>query len=531
MDQEPSISSDKFKKAKIDFLKSPSDFSAQYRYGVVMIHSKNKKIVEEGVKLLKELCTVNTTSSEICMCYYHICFGSLRAHKYSDVKIYADKLYAQYPTVRLTDNENLIIQKTQGLVILSDEFSQNPQLSKLLDDKRKKGLISILQKKNNNKKEKTPENHHVRSHSLVTAPKRMRGAQTDIPPPKIVLSELNANSHSNTLYQSHRPIGHSRQNSQDRSIANPQGNPSIILENDHPSSKKRYTAPPNLTTTNEKPEPRRPLSFHMANSSSHKSSTDMTDLILDPELPEPYVTKCNNNNDVIGPVKSSDGEIIELKETLTQLRAMYDNLFGLDQNKNNVNVEVNGIAIEREDNPSQNNQNPGEGAKTGGQRLTSKSQPMNTETFDSESNDRMDNMMSKNTYVIERALEPLPSLKLPTTHSAYISRNVSKLDIGPLLTTKKTRLTSTISKTMSINDRVGGNRPWVIIRRYGMRGGKKIRLPNTLEELLQVSGDKLGIIATCIREVSTEAEIEDIRAIESQAVLWIMTEEDELLFQ
>jgi len=92
---------------------------------------------------------------------------------------------------------------------------------------------------------------------------------------------------------------------------------------------------------------------------------------------------------------------------------------------------------------------------------------------------------------------------------------------------KKVRLP--ITKSISMAD--GSNRPWVIIRRYGMRGGKKIRLPNSLEELLQVAGDKFGVTAVCIREVVTEAEIEDIRAIESQAVLWVMTETDELLFQ
>jgi hypothetical protein len=515
MDQEPLISADKLKKAKIDFLKSPSDFSAQYRYGVAMIHSKNKKIVEEGCKLLKELCSVNTTSSEICMCFYHICYGSLRVNKYPDVRIYADKLYAHYPTVRLTDkeaaNENLIIQKTQGLVILADEFSQNPQLSKLLDDKRKRGLKSILQKRNLHRKDKIE--NHVRSHSLTS-----KRTFTEIPPNKIILSELtNANSQSNS---SNRNIILRHASHDLTSIPNLQCSPSVILDTDSIPSKKRFTAPPTLPADTEKPEPRRPLSFHMATSSSHKSSTDMPDSILDPE---PCVTKGNKN---------SDGEILELKETLTQLRAMYDNIYGFE-NKN-VNMEGNGKGLEREENTnpsSQNNstQNQEEGAKTGAQRLTAKTQPVNLELIESESNDRVDNITSKNTYVIERALEPLPALQLPNTHTEYITRMMSKPEFG-LPAAKKPRL-ATLSKTMSVNDPNIGNRPWVIIRRYGMRGGKKIRLPNTLEELIQVSGEKLGITAACIREVTTEAEIEDIRAVESQSVLWVMTEDDELSFQ
>jgi hypothetical protein len=518
MDQEPLISADKFKKAKIDFLKSPSDFSAQYRYGVAMIHSKNKKVVEEGCKLLKELCSINTTSSEICMCYYHICYGSLRVNKYPDVRIYAEKLYAQYPTVRLTDkeaaNENLIIQKTQGLVILADEFSQNPQLSKLLDDKRKRGLKSILQKRNFHRKDKIE--NHVRSHSLTS-----KRTFTEILPPNKILSELtNANSQSNSSNRTFI-LRHASQDI--TSIPNLQCNPSVILDTDSLPTKKRFTAPPTLPAADtEKPEPRRPYSFHMASSSSHKSSTDMPDL-----NPEPCVTK--------GPEKNSDGEILELKETLTQLRAMYDNIYGFEQNKNNVNMEGNGKGLEREENTNPSSQNNNstqtheEGAKTVGQRLTAKTQPVNIELVDSESNDRVDNITSQNTYVIERALEPLPALQLPNTHSEYITRNMSKPEFG-LPAAKKPRL-ATLSKTMSINDPNIGNRPWVIIRRYGMRGGKKIRLPNTLEELIQVSGEKLGITAACIREVTTEAEIEDIRAVETQSVLWVMTEEDELSFQ
>jgi len=52
-----------------------------------------------------------------------------------------------------------------------------------------------------------------------------------------------------------------------------------------------------------------------------------------------------------------------------------------------------------------------------------------------------------------------------------------------------------------------------------------------MNELLKVAGEKFDLDAVSIREVSTEAEIDDINAIEPQALLWVMTEGDEEYFR
>lgn len=120
----------------------------------------------------------------------------------------------------------------------------------------------------------------------------------------------------------------------------------------------------------------------------------------------------------------------------------------------------------------------------------------------------------------------LPPLQLSDSGSVqpFLTRYISKSQFS--LPSPKI-LHSPVSKSISVND---STRPWVIIRRYGMRGGKKIRLPASLDDLIRISGQKLCIVPVCIREVSTEAEIEDITAIEPDSVLWVMTEEDEFTF-
>jgi hypothetical protein len=120
----------------------------------------------------------------------------------------------------------------------------------------------------------------------------------------------------------------------------------------------------------------------------------------------------------------------------------------------------------------------------------------------------------------------LPPLQLSDSCvQPFLTRYVSKSQFS--LPSPKRIVHSPVTKSISVND---SSRPWVVIRRYGMRGGKKIRLPASLDDLIDISGDKLGIEPICIREVSTEAEIEDITAIEPDSVLWVMTEEDEFTF-
>jgi len=108
-------------------------------------------------------------------------------------------------------------------------------------------------------------------------------------------------------------------------------------------------------------------------------------------------------------------------------------------------------------------------------------------------------------------------------------RSTKSVHIVPQTSIQQSRRRHPITKSITSKDR--NNRPWVIIRRYGMRGGKKIRLPVSMYELLKVAGEKFEVDAVSIREVATEAEIEDINAIEPQALLWVMTEGDEEYFK
>jgi hypothetical protein len=121
----------------------------------------------------------------------------------------------------------------------------------------------------------------------------------------------------------------------------------------------------------------------------------------------------------------------------------------------------------------------------------------------------------------------------------YSARYTPKFESPPIRPYKSVHIPQTTLQsgrrarnpiTKSVTSK-GSNRPWVIIRRYGMRGGKKIRLPLSVNELLKVAGEKFEVDAVSIREVSTEAEIDDVNAIEPQAVLWVMTEEDEEYFR
>eukprot|EP01125_Pyxidicula_operculata_P012209 TRINITY_DN399_c4_g1_i1.p1 TRINITY_DN399_c4_g1~~TRINITY_DN399_c4_g1_i1.p1 ORF type:complete len:723 (+),score=192.47 TRINITY_DN399_c4_g1_i1:36-2204(+) len=75
------------------------------------------------------------------------------------------------------------------------------------------------------------------------------------------------------------------------------------------------------------------------------------------------------------------------------------------------------------------------------------------------------------------------------------------------------------------------DRPWIIIRKLNTkRGGVKIRLPYSIEELIIQGSKLLGIEAIAVRECPTEAEILEISAIPSDGIVYLTTEDDELEF-
>eukprot|EP01123_Difflugia_compressa_P002329 TRINITY_DN13026_c0_g1_i1.p1 TRINITY_DN13026_c0_g1~~TRINITY_DN13026_c0_g1_i1.p1 ORF type:complete len:252 (+),score=45.26 TRINITY_DN13026_c0_g1_i1:71-757(+) len=69
--------------------------------------------------------------------------------------------------------------------------------------------------------------------------------------------------------------------------------------------------------------------------------------------------------------------------------------------------------------------------------------------------------------------------------------------------------------------------PWIIIRKFQKRGGVKIQIPSTIDMLLTIGGERLGINAVKVREVKSEAEIDHICALKEDDVVWLMTKEEE----
>jgi len=73
-------------------------------------------------------------------------------------------------------------------------------------------------------------------------------------------------------------------------------------------------------------------------------------------------------------------------------------------------------------------------------------------------------------------------------------------------------------------------RSWIVIRRFGKRGGKKVQIPSTIFDLKVEASEKFHVNVTSLRESETEAEIEDIAAIKPDSIVLVLTEEDEKHF-
>jgi hypothetical protein len=68
------------------------------------------------------------------------------------------------------------------------------------------------------------------------------------------------------------------------------------------------------------------------------------------------------------------------------------------------------------------------------------------------------------------------------------------------------------------------------VRKLGkQRGGDQIKLPSTIEELLDVGGKALGIQAKAVRN-DQEAHISDITLIFDGQILFLTTEKEEEQF-
>jgi hypothetical protein len=250
------------------------------------------------------------------------------------------------------------------------------------------------------------------------------------------------------------------------------------------------------------------------------------------------ISNNNNGDDEKMDIRNenSDGEILELEEQFSELCALYDNLFP-NGKKTITTTTTTAIAttlqvnetnpIERESSLSSFNLSDEISFFESPSKLTTRSLPPFSKRIDLLSDSEEENIpFGSNHHLIEAALETLPSLSIPDTCTQV--PYISQFSIPSI---KKPQDINHLRRNENFKTVISdSNQPWVIIRGYEKRGGKKIRLPASIEDLIQLSGDKLGIIPVCIREVSTEAEIEDISAIESNSVLWVMTEEDERNF-
>jgi hypothetical protein len=68
----------------------------------------------------------------------------------------------------------------------------------------------------------------------------------------------------------------------------------------------------------------------------------------------------------------------------------------------------------------------------------------------------------------------------------------------------------------------------ITVRKFNAkRGGAEVVNPQSIQELLTVGGELLGISAVKVRRMKTEAEICDLNTIQHEEIVLLTTEEDE----
>jgi len=110
----------------------------------------------------------------------------------------------------------------------------------------------------------------------------------------------------------------------------------------------------------------------------------------------------------------------------------------------------------------------------------------------------------------------------------------SVLTTTPLISSPLVLLSSSSSSSLVASPFSGSLTPIsvngkrrVTIRKFGKpKGGKTFVLPDSLSDLLQIGGEKLGIEAVAVR-LSDESEIDDIEAIRDGDILFLLTAEEQ----
>eukprot|EP01124_Arcella_intermedia_P023637 TRINITY_DN3796_c0_g1_i1.p1 TRINITY_DN3796_c0_g1~~TRINITY_DN3796_c0_g1_i1.p1 ORF type:complete len:1003 (+),score=246.48 TRINITY_DN3796_c0_g1_i1:133-3141(+) len=127
------------------------------------------------------------------------------------------------------------------------------------------------------------------------------------------------------------------------------------------------------------------------------------------------------------------------------------------------------------------------------------------------------------------SISPLPlsfTTPMPSTSSLSLPFNPSELGIT---TSASSVCSQNALPPISPQSKQTEEQRWVILRKYqAPRGGVKLWLPGTLEELIEIGSKLLHIPGVKVREVETEAVILDISAIQTD-VLYLTTAEEEKL--
>lgn len=71
---------------------------------------------------------------------------------------------------------------------------------------------------------------------------------------------------------------------------------------------------------------------------------------------------------------------------------------------------------------------------------------------------------------------------------------------------------------------------WIVVRKFEKRGGVRIKLPESLDDLIAVGSRELGIDAVCAREAATEGLLKSIDGVRDGTVVWLLTQEEEANF-
>jgi hypothetical protein len=110
------------------------------------------------------------------------------------------------------------------------------------------------------------------------------------------------------------------------------------------------------------------------------------------------------------------------------------------------------------------------------------------------------------------------------SHEAATPLTSSVIETKPL-SESEVKITSSLVNSASIIPKT------ITVRKLNAkRGGAEVVQPQSIQELLTVGGELLGISAVKVRRMKTEAEIRDVSTIQHEEIVYLTTEEDEKEF-